>query len=264
MKLQTLGTRGTDLVLAALRLERKFTRAELNEAVGKSRLGRGDVLPPHWQQSNSNELQRLSSDFAIYHKEGRQLDLLARVGSGQYCFRDEVRPRLIAAANGRTDLFVARNTLIVPVDGDDVVAAADNAIASHAIGKYAQQVIMTTMRNRGYRIIGDTSDHHAYDFMFQGHERIAVPQLMECKGTCRDSGAFSITHGEGNVLLNNPMNYWFGVVYGITFEGERASGGKVFVTDPPIAKEWRFTKGFRLERIRELGLLEAPRQLRLF
>lgn len=245
MKLLTLSTRGTDLVLAALRLSREFTRAELNEAIGKRRLVRGDVLPQHWRQGTSNELHRLSSDFAQHHKEGRELDLIARVGSGRYCLRDEVRPKLFDAANNRCDLLVTQNTLVVPAEDDDVV----NVVASHVIGKYAQQMIMNIICDMGYRIIDDTSNRNAYDFMFQSHERFATPQLMECKGTRRTDGAFSITHGEGNVLWNNVMNYWFGVVYGITIADERASGGKAFITEPPIFKKWRFTKGFRLERI---------------
>ena len=247
MKLLTLGTRGTDLVLAALQLPRKFSRAELNEGIAKLRRTRGDVLSPTWTQGTSNELHRIGSDFAQFHKERRQLDLIARVGSGQYCIRDEARRKLIDAANEGRDLLVTHNTLVVPADGDDV----GNVVESHVIGKYAQQTIMTAIRNMGYRIVDDTSSRNAYDFMFQSHERCATPQLMECKGTRRADGTFGVTHGEANVLWSNVMNYWFGVVYGITVADEKASGGKIFITEPPIFKKWRFTKGFRLERICE-------------
>lgn len=251
----TLGTRGTDLVIAGLQLPRKFSRDELNEVIGKTRIARGDVLPKHWTQGTSNELHRLSSDFAQFRKEGRELDLIARIGPGRYCFRDEARPKLIDAANERgRDLLITQNTLIVPVDGDDVA----NVVASHVIGKYAQQAIMKEMIGKGYKIMADTSARNSYDFMFIGYQRTAGPQLMECKGTCRDGGAFTLTPNEVNVWVNNVQNYWFGVVYGIQLAGEMASGGNVFITPPPVGQKWQFTKGHRLERMREQHMSEAP------
>jgi hypothetical protein len=93
MKLATLSQRATDVVAAGLKLPRRFTRADLVEVYGKARLARDGDLPKHWEQGISNELQRLGSDFSRFHKEGRQIDLIRRIQSGHYSFRDEVRPK---------------------------------------------------------------------------------------------------------------------------------------------------------------------------
>jgi hypothetical protein len=246
MKLLTVGARGTDVILAALRLGRHFSLADLREGYGAIRSERGDVLPKEWKQGVSNELHRRSSDFSQFSKEGHQLDLIARVGSGQYCFRDGVRPKLLDAANEHNDLIVGHNTLVVPVPGEDVV----DVVASHVIGKYAQQKMMEIMRSRGYTVT-DTSARRAYDFTFCGRDRWSTTQTMECKGTRRADGAFAVTHNEMQALAATFSNYWFGVVYNISIVDGKASGGEAFITEPPIFNKWRITKGFKLQRISE-------------
>jgi hypothetical protein len=64
MNLATIGTRGTDVITAGLKLSRRFDRAELIESYGQIRRARNDALPKWWHQGISNELHRLSSDFA--------------------------------------------------------------------------------------------------------------------------------------------------------------------------------------------------------
>jgi hypothetical protein len=241
-----------------LKLGRNFSLADLREAYGTVRRERGDGLPKEWKQGVSNELHRRSSDFSQFQKEGHQLDLIARVGSGQYCFRDNVRPKLVDAANERSDLLVTKNTLVVPITGEDVA----DVVASHVTGLYAHQKVMMIMQSRGYTIT-DTSASHAYDFMFRGRERWSTPQIMECKGTRRAEGSFGLTPNELTVLCGNSASFWFGVVYNIIVMGGSATGGEVFITEPPILSKWRFTTGYRLERISEQRMLDVPAEARL-
>lgn len=247
MNLATLGTRGTDVVVAGLKLPRRFKRIDLIESYGKVRCDRdGDgALPKEWRQGISNELHRLSSDFAQFHKEGRRLDLIMRVGSGEYSFRDEVRPKLIEAANERADLLVTQNMLVLPIEVDAVASVS----VSNLIGVYAHQKIMTFMRSTGYEIIKDTSTGRAYDFTFWGPNRFHSPQIMECKGTARADGDIVLTPYEQIVMGLNAMNYWLGVVYSIEIADGNAFGGTVSITSPPILEKWQFTRASPLRRI---------------
>ena len=244
MNLATLGARGTDVIVAGLKLQRRFSRAELIEAYGKLRRERDGALPQWWQQGISNELHRLSSDFAQFHKEGRKLDLIARTGLGHYCFRDEARPKLIEAANERSNLCATQNVLVLPIEGDEV--AGDPV--SHLIGAYAHQRLMAIMRSKGYRTT-DTSIDRSYDFTFCGHNRFDTTQIMECKGTRRGDGDVAITPNEVHVMALNPTNYWLGVVYSIDIVNGNASGGTAFITPPLVLTKWHITATWRLRRM---------------
>lgn len=246
MKLATLSRRATDIVAAGLKLSRRFTRADLAEEYGRIRLARDGQLPQHWKQGISNELQRLGSDFSRFHKEGRQVDLITRVESGQYCFRDEARPKLIAAANERANLFTCQNVLVLPIEVDDVASEP----MSHLIGAYAQKKIMALMQSRDYET-KDTSIGRSYDFTFCGRNRVHSPQIMECKGTRRADGDFSVTPNELTVMSLNPTNYWLGVVYSIDIANGIPSGGTALITSPLVLAKWQFTEAFRLRRMPE-------------
>jgi hypothetical protein len=244
MKLATLSKRGTDIVAAGLKLSRRFTRADLAEEYGRARLARDGQLPQHWKQGISNELQRLGSGFSRFHQEGRRVDLITRVGSGKYCFRDEVRPKLIQAANERANLFTCQNVLVLPIEADDVAGEP----TSHSIGVYAHQKIMALMQSRDYET-KDTSTGRSYDFTFCGRNRFHSPQIMECKGTRLADGDFSVTPNEVTVMALNPTNYWLGVVYSIDITNGIASVGTAFITSPLVLAKWQFTKTFRLRRM---------------
>jgi hypothetical protein len=247
MKLVTLTTRGTDVVTAALQLSRNFSRADLVERYGKNRLDRDGALPQHFAQGVSNEIQRLSSDCSRYHKERHELNLIACRGSGQYCLRDEARPKLIEAANKRPDLPLTLNTLVIPIAGDVVATSVPN----HVIGEYAQKQIMTAMRARNYTIMEDSSRGRSYDFIFRASERYALPQIMECKGSTRASTDLSLTHNEITVMIRNSANYWLGVVCSIELTNGIAAGGAISITAPPILDNWHLTKTFGLRRKQE-------------
>jgi len=244
MNLATVGTRGTDVITAGLKLSRRFDRAELIEAYGQLRRARNDALPKWWRQGISNELHRLSSDFSQFHKEGRHLDLIARLRRGEYCFRDEVRPKLIEAANQRADLLITENTLVVPIAGDVSISSMN-----HLVGAYAQKKIMMVMADRGYKILADTSLGQAYDFTFCGRNRFDSPQIMECKGTRQADIACALTPNEIQVIARNLHNFWLGVVYRIDIVDGTPSSGDVCITPPPILDKWQFTSSFRLRRI---------------
>lgn len=252
MNLATLGTRGTDIVVAGLKLPHRFNRAELVEIYGKLRRDRDGTLPQHWQQGISNELQRLGSDFSRFHKEHRRLDLIAHLGSGQYCFRDEIRPKLIDAANQHADLLVTQNTLVVPTAANEVASGSVN----HLIGAYAQQKIMMAMRGRGFKILQDTSTGRSYDFTFCGSNRYDTPQIMECKGSRRADVDVALTANELSVMLRNPFSYWVGVVYSIDLvDGIAVGGTDPFITPPPVLDKWHFAQAVRLRRISEASNL---------
>jgi len=243
MNLATLGTRGTDVVIAGLKLPRRFSRADLVESYGSLRRERDGTLPQWWHQGISNEIQRLGSDFSRFHKEGRKLDLIARVGAGECCFRDEVRPKLIDAANQRADLLMTQNTLVVPIAIDTV-----GEVASHVIGAYAHQKIMQALCSNGYEVLKDTSSGRSYDCTFCGRNRYDTPQS---KGTRKAEGEIDIalTPNELTVMTLNPLSYWLGVVYRIQIVDNKACGGTdPFLTRPPILDHWQFTPAYRLRR----------------
>lgn len=244
MNITTLQTRGTDLVTAALKLAGRFDRAELMESYGKLRQARGDPLPHWWKQGVSNELHRLSSDFATFHTEHRKLDLFCcDVRAKQYALRDSAKPLLIEAANAAGDLFTSRNTLLVSRYGDTT-----QFHNNHLIGQYAQKIVMNEMRSRGYTVI-DTSLLHAYDFEFKAPTRTSVPQIMETKGTRASEIDITLTPNEMQVMFENRDRYWLGIVYNIKLDSGQARDGSLpFITAPPIIDQWRFLTA-RIRRV---------------
>jgi hypothetical protein len=246
IKLLPLGIRGTDLVVAGLRLGRHFNLADLTESYTKIRQDRGDA--PKWVDSSlRNELQRKSSDCKAFHKEGHELDLIAIPRPGHYYFRDEVWPTLLEAANQSGNLLFGLNTLSIPVNAE----AAEAICMSHAIGVYAQRMLMEHMSTHlGAQNIQDTSIGRAYDFTFSLPGRTGgLPQVMECKGTHKSSGSLSSSHNEANVWTDNPMTYWLGTVYSIAFDKKTGgcSGGELTIYPPLIRQKWQFNKSWQLE-----------------
>lgn len=247
----TLSPRGTDVVLAALQLNRRFSRDDLVESYGRLRMDRDGALPQHWSQGVSNEIQRLGSEFSRYKEEGRKLDLIARFGRGQYSIRDAVRPLLLTAANERSDLLKFSNTLLVPsqyTNGNDAATHKYN----HLVGTYAQLKLMAWARQENNDIIEDTASTRSYDFLFRKRGvRHETPQVMESKGTRRSEIDVALTPNEYTAWIRNAHSYWLGIVYNIEIvDGQARGGSDPFVTPPPILNRWQIVSGFKLRRIK--------------
>jgi hypothetical protein len=245
----TLSTRGTDVILSALKLGSRFTREELVEVYGRLRLERDGVLPRHWSQGISNEIQRLGSEFAIFAKEHRKLDLIARRGIGQYSIRDSVRPLLLDAANEHSNLFRYSNTLLVPSNETAAVTDSPNKY-NHLVGAFAQQKLMQWALQKGYEIVEDSSMTRAYDFSFRQGARHNTIQTMEAKGTRRSEIDVALTPNEYMAWISSASTYWLGIVYNIDVVDGRACGGsEPFVTPPPVLNRWQIVRGFKLRLI---------------
>jgi hypothetical protein len=239
-----LHTRGTDVVAAAIKCGDRFNAADIERAYRDVRQGRGDVLNEHWRSGIRNEMQRLSSDAKQFNGDA-SLDLFAFLPNsrGWYSLRDNARPQLISAANKCDVLYRCETRLLIPAAKTPEASAATN----HLVGNWAQARIMQWARDKGYRVIEDSSRSNAYDFTFRLPERWATPQTMECKGSRAERGDVVLTPNEMRVLYENYHNHWLGFVCNIQIgAGVIFGGDDPFIIEPPALDRLAFIKPVRL------------------